>query len=243
MLIAFISDVHANLPALQAAVADAKKRGATRIICAGDITGYGPFPDGVCDFLHDGKIESISGNYDIKVLDVIKNGKSAVAGLQKKKKAVVVWTAKNLKKTSRQYLKDLPESIEEELPGGHKLLVVHGSTISNDDDIYPSITANGLKTKLKSARPDILVCGHTHIPFIKRVGAMLVINCGSAGHPVDGDPRPAYAILSIEGAKTSASIVRFAYNVKKVVVALKKTSLPKGLQKDYVEGTKRRFLE
>jgi predicted phosphodiesterase len=86
MLIAFISDVHGNLPALKAAVDDAKTQGANKIICAGDITGYGPLPSEVCTYLAENKIQTIRGNYDSKVLDVIKRGKSAAAKLQKKKK-------------------------------------------------------------------------------------------------------------------------------------------------------------
>jgi predicted phosphodiesterase len=91
--------------------------------------------------------------------------------------------------------------------------------------------------------PDILVCGHTHVPFVKHVRGVLIINCGSAGQPVDGDPRPSYALLSVNGKTTHASIVRFDYDVSEVVTALKDTSLPKGIQKDFIDGTKRRFLQ
>jgi len=173
MLIAFISDIHGNLPALKAAIADAKARGAARIICAGDITGYGPFPNEGRNYLRKNKIASISGNYDCKVLDIIEHGASAVAALQKKKRTVAIWTAKHIGKTAQRFLAGLQENIEQELPDGLKLLVVHGSPVSNDDDIYPSITARGLEAKLGGARPDVLVCGHTHIPFVKRVNSKL----------------------------------------------------------------------
>jgi len=93
------------------------------------------------------------------VLDVIEHGKSAVDSLQKKKRELVIWTAKHLGKTAQRFLRDLPVSLEEELPDGRKLLVVHGSPISNDDDIYPSITPKGLETKLKNARPISLFAG------------------------------------------------------------------------------------
>jgi len=243
MLIAFISDVHGNLPALKAAVDDAKAQGVNKIICAVDITGYGPFPSEVCTYLAENKIPTISGNYDGKVLDVIKRGKSAATKLQKKKRELLFWTAKHLKKSARNFLESLPTSIEEEILPGHKLLVVHGSPLSNDEDIYPSITAAGLSLKLGDTHPDILVCGHTHIPFAKRIGGILIINCGSVGLPVDGDPRPSYAILSIDDKTTHAHIIRFSYKIDEVVTALKNTSLPKGVQKDFTEGTKRRFLQ
>ena len=243
MLIALLSDIHANLPALQAAVIEAKTRGAKQIICAGDIVGYGPFPNEVCEYLKTNEIRSNSGNYDIKVLDEIKYGKSAVESLQKKKRELVIWTAKHLEKKAQRFLLDLPESLEEVLPGGRNLLVVHGSPISNDDDIYPSITPKGLETKLKHTRPDILVCGHTHIPFVKKISGMLIINCGSTGQSVDGDPRPSYAIISVDEKSASGRIIRFEYDINETIKALKNTSLPKTLQKDFMEGSKRRFLQ
>jgi putative phosphoesterase len=242
MLIAFVSDIHANLPALKAAVADAKKRGASEIMCAGDITGYGPFPNAVCEYLEKNNIAAISGNYDCKVLDVSKKGKSVVAALPKKKRDLLLWTVKRLEKAARRFLAGLPENLEKDLPGGRKLLVVHGSPASNDDAIYSSVTVRGLKTKLGEKHPDILVCGHTHIPFVKKVGGVLVINCGSAGQPVDGDPNPSYALLSIEPETLHATVIRFEYDISETIAALKKTSLPKGLQKDLAEGAKRRFL-
>ncbi len=243
MLIAFISDIHGNLPALKAAVSDAKSRSAARIICAGDITGYGPFPSEVCAYLEKSKIETISGNYDRKVLDFIENGETVVEGLQKKKRELIKWTAKNTNKATRRFLSDLPEKIEQILPTGRKLLVVHGSPVSNDDDIYPSITAAGLKIKLGGTHPDIIVCGHTHIPFVKKISGILIINCGSVGQPVDGDPSPAYALLTIDKESEHARIVRFSYNIDETIKALKKSSLPGKLQKDFAEGLKRRFLQ
>ena len=243
MLIAFISDIHGNLTALKAVVDDAKTRGVAKIICAGDVTGNGPFPSEVCSYLEENNIPTISGNYDCKVLSVINNGKSTAAKIQKKKRELLFWTAKHINKSSLHFLESLPASLEEDIPAGDKLLVVHGSPISNDDDIYPSITARGLKSKLGDTHPDILVCGHTHIPFIKKIGGVLIVNCGSAGQPVDGDPRPSYAIISADESAVHAQIVRFDYDVNEVVTALKETSLPKGVQKDFTDGTKRRFLE
>lgn len=243
MLIAFISDVHANLPALKAAVADARQRGAVEIVCAGDITGYGPFPSEVCHYLAENGISSISGNYDGKVLDVIQNGAAAIKTLQKKRRELLAWTAGHIDKNARRFLEGLPERLERKLPSGVSLLVVHGSPHSNDDDIYPSITKPALESKLGEAHTDVLVCGHTHIPFVKRVDGVLVINCGSAGHPVDGDPRPSYALVAFEADRVHSHILRFAYDVAETILALKSTSLPKGLQKDFARGTKRRFLQ
>jgi putative phosphoesterase len=242
VLIAFISDIHGNLPALKAAVSDARKHGVDTIMCAGDITGYGPFPDEVCQYLEENGIDSITGNYDCKVLSVIEYGESAVAKISKKKRELLSWVAQHINTGAQQFLAGLPSKIERKLPGGHDLLMVHGSPVSNEDAIYPSITARALGVKLGEAHPDILVCGHSHIPFVKRIGKTLVINCGTAGHPVDGDPNPSYAILSCDKEAIHGHILRFGYDTDETIRALKKTSLPYGLQKDFAAGVKRRFL-
>jgi hypothetical protein len=79
---------------------------------------------------------------------------------------------------------------------------------------------------------------------VKRIGGVLVVNCGSAGQPVDGDPRPAYALVQAEpGARPHGRIVRFDYDPDRTIAALQKTPLPKGLRKDFAEGSKMRFLE
>jgi putative phosphoesterase len=243
VLIACISDIHANLPALEAAAADAVARGAVKILCAGDSVGYGPFPNEVCAFLEKNGITSIAGNYDRKVLDIIEGGEDNFQALSKKKKELLVWTAEHLKKAARNFLSALPERLEETLPEGRSLLMVHGSPLSNDDDVLPSITARALKLKLGEQNPAVLVCGHTHIPFVKKIGGTLVINCGSVGLPVDGDPWPSYALLSTGGGGTRARIIRFEYDIGATVNAIKGTSLPGGICDDFIYGSKRRFVQ
>jgi putative phosphoesterase len=240
---AFVSDIHGNLPALEAAIADAKGRGAGQVVCAGDMTGYGPFPDEVCRFLEERRIPAVIGNYDQKVIETARQGRSAAAGMKQKKRKILLWTVAHLDDWTRGYLAGLPDHLTLRVPGGRKLLVVHGSPLSTDDTIFPSITRRGLEAKLGDVQPDILVCGHTHIPFVKGIGGVLVVNCGSAGQPVDGDPRPAYALVHAgQGAAPRGRIVRFEYDRNRTIAALKKTPLPKDLRKDFNEGNKMRFL-
>ena len=244
MLIALISDIHGNLPALESAFADAKKRGAGRFFCAGDMTGYGPFPDEVCNFLQKHRIPAITGNYDQKVIAVARHGSITAQDMKEKKQKILLWTVERLSRKTHNYLSHLPESMDRPLSSGQKILVVHGSPVSLDDTVYPSITSPGLAVKLGDVRPDILVCGHTHIPFVKRISGILDVNCGSAGYPVDGDPRPSYALVCAgSGLAPSGRIIRFDYDKNKTITALETTSLPKGLRKDFARGIKRRFLQ
>jgi predicted phosphodiesterase len=241
MRIAVFSDIHGNAPALRAAVADARTRGAERFFCAGDLTGYGPFPSEVLEICRMESISSIIGNYDAKVL---KPGKR-FAALKKKMKPykwrILDWTRSNIGRGGRRYLESLPLQLREPLPGGRTMLMVHGSPLSYNDTIYPSITAAGFAGKLIDGAPDVLVCGHTHIPFARRISNCLVMNASSTGFPVDGDPRPAYGLIEIGADGTlSGRIVRFPYAIEEVTAALRASGLPKRLVKDFREGNKKR---
>jgi putative phosphoesterase len=219
MKIAVISDVHGNLPALEAAVADAAGRGARRIYCAGDAVGYGPFPSGVCAFLEHAGIGTISGNYDRKAILAIDEPRDLARKMKPGKWRILDWTRTHIDAHAEAFLRGLPDRILERLPGGRSMLIVHGSPASDEDTIC---------------------CGHTHIPFSKRVGGILAVNAGSAGFPVDGDPRPSYALLDLQGGRPSCRIVRFAYPVDRLVEALSASSLPKSLCRDFAEGNKKR---
>jgi predicted phosphodiesterase len=241
MLIACLSDIHGNLPALTAAVKDAERRGADAVLCAGDLTGYGPFPSGVCEFLERRAIATISGNYDRKVLEMLRDSGRFRKKMKPLKWQILSWTGKHLDANARKYVAGLGAARRETLPGGVSLLMVHGSPLSDEDTIYPSVTAWGLRRKLDGEVADILVCGHTHIPFARRIGGTLVVNCGSAGQPVDGDPRPPYALIKVtRGARPTGRIVRFSYPVGDVTAALERSSLPNHLIEDFTMGNKKR---
>ncbi len=243
MLIAFLSDIHGNLPALGAALADARARGAQKIYCAGDLTGYGPFPSEVCRLLAAKQITTIIGNYDVKVIGVLNRSDDLKGNMKPGKWKILNWTRSHLDGDAQRFLSGLPDAHRERLAGGFELLMVHGSPLSAEDALYPSITPYGLKKKLAGERPDILVCGHTHLPFVKRVAGVIVVNCGAAGHPVDGDPRPAYALVKVMGGKPlSGRIIRFDYPIEEVVRAVQRSSLPKSLSRDFREGNKKREM-
>jgi putative phosphoesterase len=243
MLVAFISDIHGNLPALEAALTDARFRGAERIYCAGDLTGYGPFPGEVCRILAEEQITTIIGNYDAKVIAALHRSADLKQRMKPGKWKILDWTCGQIDGDAQRFLASLPPLHRETLAGRFKLLMVHGSPMSAEDAIYPSITPYGLKKKLAGTRLDILVCGHTHIPFVRRVAGALVVNCGSAGQPVDGDPRPAYALVKIQqGKPPSARIIRFDYPKAELLQAIERSSLPHGLSADFSEGNKKREM-
>jgi putative phosphoesterase len=212
MRIAVLSDIHANLEALEAALADLEDREAETVLVAGDLVGDGPDPAGVVKLLRTRTFATIRGNVDNKVVATaaLPEAQQAVL-LEKKKRADLVRTARQLGRTNLRWLERLPTALTQRFEG-KVLQLVHGSPLGDTDYIFPSLTSRALAAKLGSNQPDVLVCGHSHIPFARRIRGVTVVNAGSVGRPVDGDPRGSYALVEIERDQPPrARIVRFSY--------------------------------
>ena len=238
MRIVFLSDIHGNFPALCRALELARRNRADRVVCAGDIVGHGPHPTEVVRLLVEQEIEAILGNVDRKVLGLLQAPKKLKKRLEKKTHAPAAWTALALGEAERAWLEGLPKQLRFSAAGAD-VWVVHGSPLSDTDYIFPSITARALAAKLGEERPRVLVCGHTHIPFTKRIGGMRVINCGSVGRPYDGDPRGALALGDFLGrGQVHCRIVRFAYPVESVITDIRARGA-KGIEpQEYQTGSR-----
>lgn len=225
MRAAFLSDIHANLPALAAALARARRAGARTLVVAGDLVGGGPHPVEVLRLLAECGATCVRGNMDRKVLAASEAG----AKPPKKKRgnrADVAWTARQLGAGERAFLASLPAGRELVL-GGARVRVVHGSPRGDEEYLYPSLTEEALERFLGDDRPAVLVCGHSHLPFVRRIGGVLVVNAGSVGRPIDGDPRGAFALCEFPGkGLASARIVRFAYPVEEAARDLSRRKHP-----------------
>ena len=237
MIVAFLSDIHGNLPALERALASAERHGADQIFVAGDIVGGGPFPREVVQRLREQDITAIRGNVDRKVLRYARAKKAPK--LKNSTRKNHAWTMEQLQGVDREWLAAL--SAERVLDwGGVRVRLVHGSPVSDTDYVYPSITARGLLAKLGTDAPDVLVCGHSHIPFTRRVAGIRVVNCGSVGRSADGDPRGSYALVDVaDRPRLRAGIIRFQYNVGRVVQAIREREVPGIDGKEYRRGVKK----
>jgi predicted phosphodiesterase len=155
-----------------------------------------------------------------------------------------VWTALKLRgdggEEEMEWLDELPEEQRLEV-GGKKVLVVHGSPLGDSDRIFSSLTPEALARKLAPAgewRPDLLVCGHTHAPFVATVDGVLVANCGSAGHPADGDPRGSLVIAELGESPARAEVIRFDYPVDALAADLVDGEVPGLDAEQFRDGTK-----
>lgn len=236
MRVVFLSDIHANFPALCRAIEWAQRHRADRVICAGDIVGHGPHPTEVVRLLVERDVEAILGNVDRKVLALLDNPKKLRKRLEKRAHAPAAWAALALGDAERAWLATLPAELRLTAEGVD-VRVVHGSPLSDTDYIFPSITAHALAAKLGRARPHLLVCGHSHIPFARRVAGVRVVNCGSVGRPIDGDPRGALASCEFLGrGRVTCRIVRFAYPVESLLSDLQARGAAGVVAEEYRTG-------
>lgn len=227
MKIALIGDIHANLPALEAVLEHAHQHGVDEIWSVGDIVGYGAFPDEVVKLLQKENVKGIIGNYDLKVLKVKQKRQKWKKDSIPEKWIAFNWAYENLSEESIEYLNSLPTEMRLEVEG-KKMLLVHGSPDSNEEHLTPDTSEERLLELANIAQADVVVVGHSHQPFKKKVGDVWFINTGSVGRPDDGDPRASYAILSIKKPNIfQVHHYRVEYDVQRAISAIEERGLPK----------------
>ena len=226
MRVAVISDIHGNLPALEAVLADLAKDPPEAVWCAGDFVGYGPWPDACVQRIATADIPSIAGNYDEKTLAFPRKKEKWAAKKDPRKYRAFEHAYENLSPESRAYLAALPKTLRETV-AGHRLLMVHAAPDSEKDGLHPLTSPLRLRAIAGAAGADVILTGHTHWPMVRRSAGALFVNAGSTGRPGDGDTRAAYAVLTLrEAAPPEAEIRRAAYPVERVVEALASAGLP-----------------
>lgn len=205
MKLAAFSDIHANLAALEAVLADIRARGVRRLLCAGDLVGDGPDPEAVVARVRDSGAAAIRGNVDEKILEA---GRNPQVG----RGARAAWTFSRLSPSSVAFLALLPAQRRLRI-GRHDLLLVHGSPRRIDEGLLPELDQAALEAALAGAGARAVFCGHTHCPMVREQAGRLVVNSGSVGRPYDGDPRASYALVEID-KDIRAEIVRVSYDVE-----------------------------
>lgn len=225
MIVALIGDIHANQPALEAVLAHAKKLGVDKIWNVGDIVGYNAFPNEVIETLAANKAISISGNFDVKTIKAKKEGRHLSHNALKQ--FTFEWTYHQLKKENRKYLKELPKEIRY-LLFGKRILITHASPLSKKEHLNLNTPNQRLEAiaNAPETAADIVIVGHSHDPFIRKVANTWFINTGSVGRPDDGDQRACYATMEISENVLSVIHYRIPYNVKQAVNGIRENKLP-----------------
>lgn len=241
MRVALLGDVHANLPALEAVLADARRRGAEAVWNVGDWVGYNAFPDEVVRRLRAESAVSIVGNYDLAVLGYPERSEAWREKKHPDKLTAFRWAWENLSEESRAYLAALPREVRLTV-AGWRVLLTHGSPASIDEHLYPDTPEQRLAELAETAGADVVVCGHSHRPFVRRAAGVWWINTGSVGRQDDGDPRATYAFAEIGEGTLEAEHHRIGYDVERAVRALREHGLPPAFEEMVRRGRKLRWV-
>jgi putative phosphoesterase len=225
--VAVITDIHANLPALEAALARIDELEIEAIYCGGDLVGYGPHPNEVCALIEERGIPTIYGNYDYAIgRDLDDCGCAYVTPHDRELgQRSVAWTLEHTNQRSKDFMRELPFEMRFDL-GDHGVHLVHGSPRKVNEYLFEEKPAS-LYERLAAAEGEhMLVFGHTHRPWIGDFGGVRFVNCGSVGKPKDGDFRGAFAVLEAGLGEPHATIERFDYDAEAVAAEVRAAGLP-----------------
>ena len=236
MRYALISDIHANLEALDAVLADIDRGGDTDAIYhLGDLVGYSSNPNGVIDRLRERAIAGIAGNYDSTVAADYKHCGCQSDNARQEELAHLsyAYTRATVTPANKRHLGGLPFSLDLRPNGGHasgpRLVLVHGTptlntvywTADRSDDFCLKMAAGvGLKAG------DMIAFGHTHKPWYRQVSGIHFVNTGSVGRPKDGNPHAGYVRVTFGDAGVDVALVRVPYDVEATIAGVRAAGLP-----------------
>jgi putative phosphoesterase len=225
MRIAIFSDIHGNIQALEAALADIAARRVDGTYCLGDLVGYAPFPNEVIERIRLAAIPTIMGNYDDGVGFERDDCGCAYREEEEKRRGdrSLAWTKAHVTAENKTFLRTLKPEIRFEADG-RRVLLVHGSPRKINEYLFEDRPISSFQRLAASSNADIIVYGHTHKSYTKLVDNALFLNVGSVGKPKDGDRRACYAVLDTKSA--DAQFVRVEYDVAKVTAAIRASDLP-----------------
>lgn len=239
--IAVLSDIHANLPALEATVKALAERGdISATYHLGDLVGYAPWPDEVIALLKERSIPGIAGNYDTTVAtgyDHCGCNYTDPRDIELAHRSYS-WTLAHTSSGSKRYLGGLPFRMDLRPRGGHvagpKIVLIHGNPVLNTvywTEDRPDSFCRQMAEKIGARPGDTIVFGHTHKPWQRTLDDILFVNAGSVGRPKDGDWRACCLLLHMEAGDGGESRVvpefmRVEYDLAKAQEGVRTSDLP-----------------
>lgn len=228
MKIAVFSDIHGNAVALEAVFKDIDARNIDLVFCGGDLVGYGAYPNEVINLIRKYRIPTIMGNYDDGV-GFNKNdcGCAYVDSQMKELDHISLeWTKKQVSFENRAFLRSLLERVQF-TACGKKILIIHGSPRQINEYLYTDLPEESVLKFFDNENVDIIICGHTHLPYTRVMDAKCLINVGSVGKPKDGDNRAAYTVIKLTESSLETEVIRVNYDVEQIAQAIEASGLPK----------------
>jgi diadenosine tetraphosphatase ApaH/serine/threonine PP2A family protein phosphatase len=235
--ITVFGDVHGNLPALEAVFVDMETRGSNNLYCLGDLVGYGTFPNEVVEMIRRRGIPTIMGNYDQGVGNNSDDcGCAYKTDIDRRRGELsIAWSNAHTTDDNKAFLRALPAQIPLRL-GDLDVLLVHGSPRRINEYLYEDRPDDYFERIMDMTDADVLVCGHTHLPYHKILpSGRQIVNAGSVGKPKDRDPRACYVILNAVGRDLSVEFIRVPYDVERAARAIEATPEQGGMPHPFAQ--------
>ena len=235
MKLALISDIHANLPALEAVLDDIARRTMDATYHLGDLVGYAPWPNEVVERITREGIPGVAGNYDSTVATDYKHCGCRYEDPRQEELSHVsyAWTREHVTPETKRALGALPFRMDLRPLGGHvsgpTLTLIHGNQTLNTVYVTEDRSDDFLRkmgSALGARAGDVVAYGHTHLPYHRTVDGVHFVNTGSVGRPKDGDPRAGYVLLTLGEGEPDVQFIRVTYDVKKAADAIRASELP-----------------
>ena len=233
MRYALISDIHANLPALEAVLAQVGD--ADAVYHLGDLVGYAPWPDETVALLRERGVPGVAGNYDSTVAADYKHCGCRYEDPRQEELSHLsyAWTRARVSPRTKQHLARLPFRIDVKPLGGHvsgpTIILVHGTPTLNTlywTEDRPDSFCLKMAEAAGAKRGDVIAFGHTHLPWHRTVEGIHFLNTGSVGRPKDGDWRAGYVVLDAGAGEVAVEFVRVEYDLDRAMSAIRDSELP-----------------
>lgn len=212
--VAVLADVHGNVPALEAVLADIDDLAPDEVLVGGDLVGRGPQGSAVVALIRERGWRTIRGNHEEYLL-AFRDREVPAEWLHLDEWAAARWMAAELSESDVDYIRALPFSARARRDEG--LLLTHGSPKSTSDGLGPWSRDSKLEGLMGGIDEDLLVCGHTHRPMVRHSKHGMVVNVGSVGLPFNRDRRAQYAILSRSAGTWTAELRQVEYDVDAIL--------------------------
>jgi predicted phosphodiesterase len=238
MRYALISDIHANLPALETVLDDIASRPDIHATYhLGDLVGYAPWPNEVVAALRAASVAGVAGNYDSTVATEYKHCGCRYEDARQEELSHLsyAWTRAHVTLETKAFLGGLPFRIDLRPLGGHlagpRVTLLHGNHVLNTVYTYeerPDSVLEKMGAAVGARAGDVVCFGHTHLPWHRVVAGVHYLNAGSVGRPKDGDWRAGYVLLDIGATEPAIRVqfIRLEYDVDRAARAILESELP-----------------
>lgn len=222
MLLGLISDVHANAVALDAVLDELRRQRVDKVVCLGDLVGYGPAPNETIERVREERLLCMLGAADERIAFDFARQPLPRKGVGD---ATLEWTREVLDPRHVAWLRELPVQRRLTTPVG-RLRAFHGTAEDPAARTELNIDPVSLMRLLERHRCRILVAGGSHVPYFRRIGAGVAVNPGSVGLSLNGEPGADYALLRVEEDEIDVRMDKVEYDVAAVAFDIVAWGLP-----------------